>query len=51
MHYTEYFTLRDCSGLLQIRSHLKAKFEIVSVTMCYLVMSLFSHDFIKTEID
>ena len=22
MHYTEYFTLRDCSGFLQIRSHL-----------------------------
>ena len=22
MHYTEYFTLRDCSGFLQIRSHI-----------------------------
>ena len=22
MLYTEYFTLRDCSGLLQIRSHM-----------------------------
>ena len=22
MHYTEYFTLQDCSGFLQIRSHL-----------------------------
>ena len=23
MHYTEYFTLRDCSGFLQIRSHIR----------------------------
>ena len=22
MHYTEYFTVRDCSGFLQIRSHM-----------------------------
>ena len=22
MHYTEYFTLWDCSGFLQIRSHM-----------------------------
>ena len=25
MHYTEYFTLRDCSGFLQISSHMSSK--------------------------
>ena len=27
MHYTEYFTLRDCSGFLQIRSHIGLRFK------------------------
>ena len=29
MHYTEYFTLRDCSRFLQIRSHMLLQCAII----------------------
>ena len=35
---------------LKFKSHLEAKFKCVCVTMRFLVMSLFSRDYIKTEI-
>ena len=36
MHYNEYFTLRDCSGLLQIRSHIieMYDFEVALLYTC-----------------
>ena len=39
------------TDVLKYKARLKTKFKCVSVTMCSLVMSLFSHDYIKTEID
>ena len=39
------------ANVLKCTAHLKTKVKCVSVTMCSLVMSLFSRDFIKTEID
>ena len=37
MHYTEYFTLRDCSGFLQIRSHIiNANETKLTTTKCNL---------------
>ena len=34
--------------LMRVKAHLKVKFECVCVTMCSLVMSLFSRDYIIT---
>jgi len=39
------------ASVLKRKAHLKANFECACITMSSLVMSLFSHDFIKTEID
>ena len=36
---------------VKCKAHLKTKFKCIYVTMCSLVMSPFSCDFIKTEID
>ena len=35
----------------EVKAHLKAKYKCVCITMCSLVMSSFSRDYIKTEID
>ena len=39
------------ANVLKYKARLKSKFKCVCVTMCSLVMSLFSRDYIKTEID
>ena len=36
---------------LKFKARLKTNFKCMCVTMCSLVMSLFSRDYIKTEID
>ena len=45
--YIKSFT----ANVLKCTAHLKTKVKYVSVTICSLAMSLFSHDFIETEID
>ena len=37
--------------MLKCKARLKPKFKCMYVTMCSLVMSLFSRDYIKKEID
>ena len=39
------------ANILKRKAHLKTKFKCVCVTMCSLVMSTFSRDYMKTEID
>ena len=38
-------------NVLKCKAHFKAKFKFMYITMCSLVTSLVSHDYIKTEID
>ena len=39
------------ANVLMCKAHLKSKFKCVCVTIFSLVMSLFSRDYIKMEID
>ena len=39
------------ANVLKCKARLKTNFKYVCVTMCSLVMSLFSRDYIKTEIN
>ena len=39
------------ANMLKCKARLKSNFKCVYVTTCSLVMSLFSHDYIKTKID
>ena len=39
------------ANVLKCKARLKSNFKCVCVTLCSLVMSLFSRDYIKTEID
>ena len=39
------------ANVLKCKVHFKTKVKCIFVTMCSLVMSTFSRDFIKTEID
>ena len=39
------------ANVLKCKVRKKTKFKWVCITMCSLVMSLFSRDYIKTEID
>ena len=39
------------ANVLKNKADLKPNFKCVCVTMCSLVMSLFSHDYIKMKID
>ena len=39
------------ANVLKCKARLKSKFKCMCVTMCFLVMSLFSRDYIKKEID
>ena len=39
------------ANMLKCKAHLNTKFKCVFVTMCFLVMSPFSRDYLKMEID
>ena len=39
------------ANVVKCKAHLKTKFKYVFVTMCSLVMSPLSRDYIKTQID
>ena len=39
------------ANVLKCKARFKSKFKCMCVAMCSLVMSLFSRDYIKTEID
>ena len=39
------------ANMLKCKARLKTKFKCVCVTMCSLVISPFSHDYMKMEID
>ena len=39
------------ANVLKCKARLKTNFKCIYITMCSLVISLFSHDYIKTEID
>ena len=39
------------ANVLQCKARFKSNFKCMYVTMCSLVMSIFSRDYIKTEVD